>query len=866
TFCTSISTCTSTPVASFNISYPGGNDVQFTDLSSNAAQWIWNFGDGNSDSTQNPVHTYAQNGTYNVTLTVYDSCNNASSIIQQVSLCNGFVANFGFTGNSNTILFSDSTLGIPLSWNWNFGDGDSSQLENPSHAYTSGGTYMVCLTVSGDGCSPQTICKTISVCNPVALDSFTYATALYQVSFFDASQNDTAWYWDFGDGNFSTEQDPEHTFVQPGIYMVCEIVSNTCNTDSICELINVQCLIVESSFGFTANDLDVSFVDQSLNAASWQWDFGDGNFSSEQNPTHTYLLAGTYHVCLMTSDNCTNDTLCEDLNVQCPPLVAAFTFVQANDTIGFADQSVNAMAWQWDFGDGNFSSLQNPSHIYSQPGTYHVCLVTSDNCSSDTVCDDVIVQCPLFVASFTFLQSDDTLWFTDESVNAIQWQWDFGDGIFSSLQNPSHTYSQAGTYQVCLMTSDSCSSDTLCEDVIVQCPPFIASFTFLQSYDSVWFTDESANAIQWQWDFGDGNFSSLQNPSHTYSQAGTYHVCLMSSDNCSSDTLCEDMNVQCPPFTAAFTFVQSNDTVVFTDQSANAIQWQWDFGDGNFSSLQNPSHTYSQAGTYHVCLMTSDNCSSDTLCEDVIVQCPLFVAAFTFVQSYDTVEFTDESANAIQWQWDFGDGNFSSLQNPSHIYSQAGTYHVCLLTSDNCSSDTLCEDVMVQCPPFIAAFTLVQSNDTAWFTDQSVNAIQWQWDFGDGNFSSEQNPVHIYDTTGIFFVCLITYDNCSFDTLCDSLQVIPLIVSSASPEKFFLSVFPNPVHGAASITFFIPQSSPVAIMLYDVSGKEERLIFDGTVNGGKHSTPIHCQNLSAGTYFLELKSEREFAVRKLIIE
>src|SRR5207244_1691484 len=104
-------------------------------------QRVWDFGDGNTDSAQNPIHTYPINGTYNVTLTVYDSCNNTNSIIQAVNTCNGFIVDFSFTINGNTILFSDSTEGFPASWSWNFGDGDSSHLQNPSHSYTNGGVY-----------------------------------------------------------------------------------------------------------------------------------------------------------------------------------------------------------------------------------------------------------------------------------------------------------------------------------------------------------------------------------------------------------------------------------------------------------------------------------------------------------------------------------------------------------------------------------------------------------------------------------------------------------------------------------------------------------------------------------------------------
>jgi PKD repeat protein len=145
-----------------------------------------------------------------------------------------------------------------------------------------------------------------------------------------------------------------------------------------------------------------------------------------------------------------------------------------------------------------------------------------------------------------------------------------------------------------------------------------------------------------------------------------------------------------------FTYTGNDLTISFTDQSNGAVQWFWDFGDGTISTSQNPTHTYAMSGTVEVCMIAYNLCTSDTICQSVIVQCPTFIADFTFEASNYTVSFSDESDNtAMHWSWDFGDGQTSALQSPIHVYAQEGEYNVCLISSDDCSSDTMCQIVTV---------------------------------------------------------------------------------------------------------------------------------------------------------------------------
>lgn len=150
------------------------------------------------------------------------------------------------------------------------------------------------------------------------------------------------------------------------------------------------------SFTNSASDLVVDFTDASTTTGvvTWSWDFGDGNTSIQQNPSHTYALPGTYTVCLTVTDECGSDNLCNDVTVSCANPTADFSQVLTGLSANFTDASIanNAQAWAWDFGDGNTSTQQNPIHTYATEGSYTVCLTVTDDCGSDNVCATVDIS------------------------------------------------------------------------------------------------------------------------------------------------------------------------------------------------------------------------------------------------------------------------------------------------------------------------------------------------------------------------------------------------------------------------------------------------------------------------------------------
>jgi S-layer protein (TIGR01567 family) len=293
--------------------------------------------------------------------------------------------------------------------------------------------------------------------------------------------------------------------------------------------------------------------------------------------------------------------------------------------------------------------------------------------------------------------------FSDMSVNATSWSWDFGDGSTSSIeQNPAYTYVSPGTYYVNLTVSDGNETVSMnkpayinvTQAVVTYTP--VASFTYSTSDLTVNFTDASTDADGLSWDFGDNTSSTNQDPSHIYTSYGTYTVILTATNSTSStnNTYIESINVSAAPITpvASFTYSTSDLTVDFTDASTNADSWSWDFGDNGSSTSVSPSHTYGSAGDYTVELTVTNTTSSetDTYSESITVSEP---ASSAPVASFDTnvtegfypliVQFNDTSTNTpTSWAWDFGDNSSSNDKNPVHTFTSTGTYNVTLTATN----------------------------------------------------------------------------------------------------------------------------------------------------------------------------------------
>jgi PKD repeat protein len=384
--------------------------------------------------------------------------------------------------------------------------------------------------------------------------------------------------------------------------------------------------------------------------------------------------------------------------------------------------------------------------------------------------------------------------FTDTSTGEeiTGYRWDFGDGSISTEQNPSHIYQSSGVYTATLKVFYASGSDTASRTITINGdsgPEIVADFSASVSAGpvplEVQFTDRSSGATSWNWNFGDGSTSTVQNPVHVYSSSGTYTVTLTVSGQGITDTATATILVTggstgpADTISAGFSASPSAGpaplTVRFTDRSSGATSWNWDFGDGKTSSVQNPVHIYTSSGTYTVTLMVTGQGGSDTATSTILVTRGTTSIGDTVEAKFSaspmvgraplTVQFTDRSTGATSWNWDFGDGTTSTVANPIHIYTASGTYKVTLSVSGQAGSDTATGTIKVMSGSAIpgSSLNVLQFNATPMvgraplevqFTDLTSGATSWNWNFGDGTTSTEQNPLHLYTNVGTYRVTL----------------------------------------------------------------------------------------------------------------
>ncbi|MBC8173065.1 MAG: PKD domain-containing protein [Chitinophagales bacterium] len=212
--------------------------VPFTDMSTGATCYSWDFGDGGTSTLASPAHTYATGGSYTVCLTVSNSYGPVT-LCQEVNLVTAPVSAFDFDGDP-MVTFTDLSINTPTSWSWDFDDGSVSTEQNPVHTYVENGSYNVCLTSTNLGGS-NTACQLVGInLATVAPDAdFTYTAVGLNVTFTDMSTNTpTAWSWNFDDGSpISTEQNPSHTFPPGGVFNVCLQASNGGGIGTECKII-----------------------------------------------------------------------------------------------------------------------------------------------------------------------------------------------------------------------------------------------------------------------------------------------------------------------------------------------------------------------------------------------------------------------------------------------------------------------------------------------------------------------------------------------------------------------------------------------------------------------------------------------------
>ncbi len=870
--------------------------VQFTDLStatgSTITSWLWDFGDGTTGNVRNPSHTYTSAGNYNVTLrvTTVSGCSKTLTKNNYIHASNGVIANFTNTLPTGcslpvTISFTNTSSGSgTLSYLWDFGDGFTSTLQNPTHTYTTQGSFSVSLRVtSSTGCITTITKPNAVVINFIRASFMSPASSCINdaVTFTNTSTpTPTSVLWDFGDGTTSTTLNPVKTYTATGSYTVKLVAMIGACADSTTFVFNVYPKPTAGFSGINRNacepPLTVTFTNTSTAPASYLWDFGDGATSTSQNPVHTYTAYGSFHVKLIVTNfvGCSDSLIINNYVQILPPDASINNLPQSNcapltwtfsSTVNSPDPVVS---YFWDLGDGTTSTLPNPTNTYPT-GSYDIKLIvtTLGGCTDTVFMPAGIVADDKPVANFNANPRDvcakEDVLFNDLSTgNITQWLWDFGDGGTSTVQNPSHHYEDTGLFTIRLIVWNNNCPDTLILTDYVHISPPIASFNAV--FDCVaprtfTFTDASIGPDEWHWDFGDGTTSTTQNNVHTFPDTGTFTIRLVVINHVTGcdDTFTQTIRIveEVANFNATATEICRNTSTTFNaigNTPGTISTYEWDFGDGQTDTGAVATHTYINAGLYSVQLIITDiSGCKDTLVKVAYIRINGPVADFTIPNggscSNNSFTFVDNSTDdglhpITSWVWDFGDGTTQTFTAPpfTHFYSTSGSYHVTLKTIDaiGCSDSTTNINTIVISNP-VAAFT--QSDTTVCpgidisFTNASTGPnLTYVWHFGDGGTDTLADPIHNYAIEGNYTVLLIITDQYGCQ---DSVNQI---------------IHVAPPHASFTVSDTLSTCPPLIANFTNTSLNG----IDATWDFGDGSTsnspnPIHIYN-TPGTYFAKL--------------
>lgn len=615
--------------------------------------------------------------------------------------------------------------------------------------------------------------------------------------------NYASYSWTGPNGFTSNEQNPLIPNAQlsnAGIYNLIVTLGGESSDPFPTEVFIYANPVADFDYDNVCEGSEIQFTDLSTCASSetpiisWQWDFGDGNSSGLQNPTHTYAAGGdlSYEVSLTveTSGGCFN-TISNTIYIY-PKPVALFdySFIDGssciNSEIQFNDQSSSSqsdiISWNWDFGDFQTSTEQNPTHIYNTSGTYTVILTieNENGCDSSYQTDIIIYSDPIIDFSFTEVCFGNTTEFNDsDHINmgaTSEWLYDFGDGNTANESDPTHLYSAADNYEVTfsIIDTNGCSNSITHTVPVFESPMADFSYDSVCLYSTTHLTDlsEPEGSIDyWIWDLGDGNSSNQQNVNHIYSNPGVFDVQLIAGNNegC-SDTINHSLQVWEPPV-ANFIYSDTSCTeglIYFNDSSysneSSISELLWYFPNGHMSTEPNTYFVFLNSEIfYNVSLYIEDarGCS-DTITKEIYIE-PEFQVNFLA----DTVCFGDKTNlgvyivkpqddSIVQNTWSFRDGS-PQITTPNdsimHIFTEPGSFEVMLQSQniDGCL-DVVRKNVKVRSNPE-AHFSFTESycNDSSWFYDETTEAEgsinYWRWKYGDGailEINAPENPDHFH--------------------------------------------------------------------------------------------------------------------------
>ncbi|UCE29504.1 MAG: PKD domain-containing protein, partial [Candidatus Bathyarchaeota archaeon] len=635
--------------------------------------------------------------------------------------------------------------------------------------------------------------------------------------------------WNFGDDSSGAGVNPTHIYAQNGDYLVTLTVTDA-DGDSDSTSLTITVIDKEPTADFEASPtsgvepLLVNFEDSSAShdgIVGWTWNFGDGQSSTDRNPTHNYVDSGVFTVSLTVVEGDGDgdfETKTSYITVADTAPSADFTASPTGEalTVGFTDTSTShdgIVSWLWDFGDGETSSGQNPTHKFPDDGTYLVTLtVTDSDGSADTVTKQVSVVNTAPTANFSIVSSakptiNEEISFIDQSSdpdgNIISWYWDLGDGTTATTKNATHRYQALGTYIVNLTVTDNDgASDTLTKSVTIfdVTPPVTTD-----NYDGAWHTsdftinltatDDLTGVAETYYSINDGTIRtvSIDGQPRIATESAVNKLEYWSVDKSGNEELPHKILTEIKldktnPFADAGSnqSVDEDQPVTFDGSSSfdniGITSYTWTFFDKSHQTLTgpNPTYTFDTPGEYSVNLTVTDaalNYAVDTITITVRDQTlPVANAGDDLVAHEETQVIFNGSGSTdnvgiVSYVWTFVDETSRTLRgvNATYVFNTPGKYNATLTVSDaegNSATDTVMITVVDATYPLANAGedqvidedTMLTFNGSASY--DNVGIMSYVWTFLDGTLQTllGATPTYTFETPGVYRVTLNVTD------------------------------------------------------------------------------------------------------------
>ena len=476
-------------------------------------------------------------------------------------------------------------------------------------------------------------------------------------------------------------------------------------------------------------------------------------------------------------------------------------------TVAFTDLSTNAASWNWDLGNGNTSTLQNPSAIYYNPGKYTVKLTIIDKSGKTySITKSQYVRAfkspkANFSANPLTICLGEKITFTENSsigdTNIVKYSWDMGDGTVLSTKSPIHQFGASGKYSVSLVVTDAngCQDKIQKIQIVTVNPKPTALFKMDSAYDCkvptfIPFRNASVgNGLSYRWDFGDGAGSTATNPRHQYTKLGTYSPKLVVVDvNGCKDSLTLKNGLYLgplnPDFTSDITTVCGASVIDFENKTVfnGGLKFSWDFGDGTTSSNPYPSKYYKNPGKYTVSLTVQSvfrSCSATVTKNNYITIYPKPKGKIVLSDSFPckppysfTAKYEDTGKIAsIQWYLEeYGRGRYKNgTANPQSftIFNNSAYKIIAIVTNQYGCTDSFIYDLLQSSITnleidgnFTGCVPLIFKGQSTIASNRKITGVVWE--FYDGDEYTTPTVTKLFNDTGIFngSVTAFVYKNC----------------------------------------------------------------------------------------------------------